>query len=233
MTHNRIAPLSARLSTAERFVREGGFLADIGTDHAYLPLYLIKKGRIRGAVAADIAKGPLAIATRHIEQEGLSDRIATCLSDGLEKLEAYHPTDIAIFGMGGELIADILHRAPWTKAPHIRLILQPMTKMTELRRFLAENGFCILDECLSKDSGRIYQTICAEYDGVVRRFEPLTLAYGEHILDGRDPLLDELLCREQRILQTIIQGKDSANADTEAEQSLLQAIQSYTKGDSL
>ncbi len=230
MIHNNISPLGARLSTALRYVREGAVLADIGTDHAYLPICLCKKGIIRTAVAADIAEGPLAIATRHIGEEGLSERIATCLSDGLDKLEEYRPTDITIYGMGGELIADILSRAPWTRDPNIRLILQPMTKMTELRSFLAENGYHIIDECLSKDSGRIYQTICAEYDGALRCFDPLTLAYGEHILASHDPLLAELFDREQAILQNIIKGKKSADANADAERALLEAIIEYRKG---
>ena len=93
----RIPELSNRLRSAVGFVR-GGFFADVGTDHAHLPVYLYNTGRICGAVASDINQGPLAIARANIDENGAAAGVVTQLSDGLAKLERYHPRDIAIFG---------------------------------------------------------------------------------------------------------------------------------------
>ena len=149
----RVPELSNRLMSAVGFVR-GGFLADVGTDHAHLPVYLYKLGEICGAVAADINEGPLARARANIEAYGATDGVQTVLSDGLKKLEGYHPEDIVIFGMGGELIIRILDDARWVKNPDLRLILQPMTKQEEVRSYLMGNGFFIVDEVLSEDDGK-------------------------------------------------------------------------------
>ncbi len=229
MTHSGNHILGERLMSACRYIRENAFLADIGTDHAYLPIFLCRHQHIRGAVAADIAKGPLAIAERHIREEGLDQKIAVCLSDGLSEIQDYAPTDITVFGMGGELIANIIERAPWTKDPSIRLILQPMSKIAELRSFLAQNGYRTVGECLTKDSGRIYQTLAVEYDGITRSHTPLALAFGEQNLAAYTPLLEELLAQSERILQNIIDGKNVGDADTKAEQTLLGAIRNYKK----
>ena len=152
----KIPELSKRLMSAVGFVR-GGFLADVGTDHAYLPVYLYKLGKIRGAVAADINEGPLARARANIAAYGAGEGIETVLSDGLAKLEGYHPDDIVIFGMGGELIIHILDAAKWTRSKHIRLILQPMTQQEEVRSYLLENGFFIVGEALSEDDGKSWK----------------------------------------------------------------------------
>jgi len=99
-----------RLMSAAPFVR-GGVIADIGTDHAYLPVWLLLTGRVQGAVATDIREGPLRTAARTVERYGLSGKISLILADGLAGIEKYHPDDIIIFGMGGELIASIIEKA--------------------------------------------------------------------------------------------------------------------------
>ena len=136
--------LGARLQSACAYLSAGGTVADIGTDHAYLPIEIIKKGLSQRAVACDINRGPIESARRNIEAAGLSDRIDTMQTDGLHGVEGFHPTDILIFGMGGELIAKILSEAPWVKDEGIGLILQPMSHAEILRRWLSENGFSIL-----------------------------------------------------------------------------------------
>ncbi len=164
--------LSPRLSTAVPYVRPGHLVADIGTDHAYLPIYLCESGILTPAfagdicaVAADINHGPVERARIHIAASGLSDRIVTVETDGLCGLEAYAPDDVIIFGMGGELIASILASAPWIAVEGKRLILQPMTHAEKLRSYLAEAGWRTVGETLSREGERIYQTICAEWSG--------------------------------------------------------------------
>ena len=164
--------LTPRLMTAVPYVRGGCLLADVGTDHAYLPIYLCEQGRLTPviagngeslcAIASDINKGPVERADQHIEAAGLSGVIRTVRTDGLTGLDAYDPADIVIFGMGGELIAAILEAAPWVNREGRRLILQPMTHAEKLREYLLSTGFTIVGETLSREGERLYQTICAE-----------------------------------------------------------------------
>lgn len=164
--------LTPRLMTAVPYVRGGRLVADIGTDHAYLPIYLCEQrkltpvtagnGEILCAVAADINKGPVERADEHIVAARLTKYIRTVQTDGLRGLDVYDPADIVIFGMGGELIASILAAAPWIRDPGKRLILQPMTHAEKLREYLLSAGFAIVGETLSREGDRVYQTICAE-----------------------------------------------------------------------
>ncbi|MBR5124243.1 MAG: SAM-dependent methyltransferase [Clostridia bacterium] len=164
--------LTPRLLTAVSYVRGSRLVADIGTDHAYLPIYLCEQrkltpvtvgsGETLCAVAADINKGPVERADEHIAAARLTKYIKTVQTDGLTGLDLYDPQDILIFGMGGELIASILAAAPWVNVPGKRLILQPMTHAEKLREYLLAAGYSIVGETLSREGDRIYQTICAE-----------------------------------------------------------------------
>lgn len=216
----RIPDISNRLMSAVGFVR-GGFLADVGTDHAHLPVYLYQKGKIRGAVASDVNEGPLMRARANIAAYGVVDGIATVLSDGLAGLEDYQPDDIVIFGMGGELIARILADAPWVKDKRIRLILQPMTKQDEVRSYLLGVGFFIVDEVLSEDCDKIYQTICAEYapHASTPSYSRAELLLGRHNIERGGALFARFLRHRIEVLTAAYEGKRKAgrsDADMEA-----------------
>lgn len=165
--------LTPRLMTAVSYIRGGRLVADIGTDHAYLPIYLCETGKLTPvavrngetlcAIAADINRGPVERADQHIAAAGLTKYIRTVQTDGLCGLDVYDPDDIIIFGMGGELIASILEASPWVGMAGKRLILQPMTHAEKLREYLLSAGFAIVGETLSREGDRIYQTICAEH----------------------------------------------------------------------
>lgn len=161
--------LDERLSAAASMVREGRRFADIGSDHAYLPIYLCSSGKVECALASDINKGPVAAALENIAQYGVQGRVTAILSDGLEAARDFCPEDIAILGMGGELIVSIIDRAEWVKDENIRLILQPMTHAHTLTKYLLDHGFSIVDEKIcatsSTRSDRIYRVIAAEYSG--------------------------------------------------------------------
>ncbi len=166
--------LSPRLMSAVPYVRPGHLLADIGTDHAYLPIYLCQagimtpvtaaNGEVISAVASDINKGPVERANLHIATQGMASKIRTVCTSGLQGLDIYAPQDIVIFGMGGELILSILQEADWIKKEDTRLILQPMTHPEKLREGLSALGFAITGETLCEEGPRIYQIICADYD---------------------------------------------------------------------
>lgn len=223
--------INDRLLTAVPFVRDGKCFADIGTDHAYLPIYLSQAGKIPRAIAADINRGPLDKARENIEKYGFEESIKTILCDGLSKINPDEVDDIAIFGMGGELIVKIIDEAPWLRNKSKRLILQPMTHPEKLRAYLSQNGFNILGESLSLDRGKIYQTICAEYDGVSREFDTLTLHFGRYILASGGDLLGELLDNTKKKTLHKIEGKNAGGEDASYEQDLLDAIETYIRGD--
>ena len=157
--------LDKRLLSCADYVRAGAVFADIGTDHGYLPLFLLKEGRIARAYLADVNAGPLSSAERNANRDGLADKCEFFLTDGARALSDKGITDYAICGMGGELISRIIEDAPHLMDSAVRLILQPMTKQESLRKYLAANGFAVIAERFSFDSGKYYVTLVAEYCG--------------------------------------------------------------------
>lgn len=154
--------LDARLAMCASFVREGHVLADVGTDHGYLPIRLLLDGRIPSAFAADIRPGPLSTARENARRFGVEDQIIFCLCNGLTHIPPETVQDITIAGMGGEMILKILRDSSWACEEGRRLILQPMTMVPKLRRGLAELGLYISAEKAVVAANRVYTVICAE-----------------------------------------------------------------------
>lgn len=148
--------LGNRLALCASMVREGTKLADVGTDHAYLPIWLARKGRVSSAIAADVKPLPLRSAEQNIRRYYVEEQVTTRLSDGLRALSPDEADDIVLAGMGGELIIRLIGEAPWLKAGDKRLILQPMTSAEELRRFLERRG---LRSCASRRPRRTATSI--------------------------------------------------------------------------
>ena len=142
--------LSPRLRLAADLVPEGARLADVGTDHAYLPACLLMEGKIPSAIAADLREGPLSRARETAAEYGCGDRMAFRLCDGLSGIRPEKTDAVVIAGMGGETIAQILEAAPWVRTRKIPLVLQPMSSIPELRQRLGEDGFHILEERLAR-----------------------------------------------------------------------------------
>ncbi len=170
--------INARLLCAAEFTRQNATFADIGTDHAYLPLFLLDLGRIEYAYCCDINEGPLASARRNAEERGRLDRTEFILTDGATALAGKGISDYAICGMGGELIADIIARAPHLKDGTVNLILQPMSRQEKLREYLSASGFSILGESYSLDAGKYYVCMLVSYNGVPREISPLEAIAG-------------------------------------------------------
>lgn len=144
-------------------VRPGSRVADIGTDHALLPVFLVETGICPAAVAVDVRPGPAAAAERAVGSAGLNDRIAVRIGDGLSPVSPEEAEDIVIAGMGGETIVAILAAADWLRCGRYRLILQPMTHAEILHRWLYEHGFDIEQEHLIADGGQRYVCLTAFY----------------------------------------------------------------------
>lgn len=155
--------LDKRLAMVASLVRRGSRVADIGTDHAYLPAYLVESGLCPNGIAADIRQGPLEAAHNTVTAAGLDDKIALRLGDGLSPVSPNEADDIVIAGMGGETIAEILSAAEWVKDERLQLVLQPMTRAEELRRWLLTNGFTVTAERLIRDGHHMYPVIAATY----------------------------------------------------------------------
>lgn len=155
-------PLSNRLKACCSMITPGDRVADIGCDHGYLGIHLLKEKIAASVIAADINEGPLQSAMRNADKFGVRDRITFYLSDGVKSIPQDFDT-LVCAGMGGDTIISILEAAPWLKDCKYRLILQCQSRRPELRKYLYEHGFCISRETLAKDSHFIYPVMEVVY----------------------------------------------------------------------
>ena len=158
------ALLDKRLRAVSDFIK-GDFLVDVGTDHAKLPVRLCLENKIKRAVATDINKGPLEFADALISENALQDKIETVQTNGIIGVDLSEVTDVSICGMGGELISEILEQSFCLEYSHINFVLNPMTRDSELRKYLFERGFEITNESAVVQSGRVYAVMAARFTG--------------------------------------------------------------------
>lgn len=206
--------LSPRLAAIASLVpRDCRLLADIGTDHGYIPAALLLSGRVRRAVAADIGSGPLERARRTAERFGLSGRMELRQGDGLAVLAPGEADVIVLAGMGGDNIVEILDAAPWSREGAL-LVLQPMSRAEVLRRWLPQNGWCVQGERLVQDKGVLYPIL------TVRGGEAAPVseaeAWGGFLL-WEDPLwgwyLEERIVRLRKAAEGLARARDPALAE--------------------
>lgn len=171
--------LDNRLMAIANLVRNGKDFADIGTDHAYLPVYLVEKGIINKAIASDLRVGPLENAKATVELYGYSDKIELRLSDGLDNFNENEVQEIAVAGMGGLLISSFIERTKWLKNKDIHLILQPMTHVEDLRKSLFDNGFIIDNEVVAEDGDKSYIVLSAYFYDNVTAYTDIDLIVGK------------------------------------------------------
>lgn len=155
--------LSKRLEKVASFVPKGAIVADIGSDHAYLPCYLIHKGIVPKAVAGEVVKGPFQSAVKKVKEEGLERQITVRLADGLKAIEDGDGVDtVTIAGMGGPLIVSILEKNPEKLKSIVRLILQPNTHANVVRKWALEHQWQIIDEAIVEEDDKIYEIVVLE-----------------------------------------------------------------------
>lgn len=208
--------LSSRLQKIADYVPAGSRVIDVGTDHAYIPIWLLQTGRSDTVTAADVRPGPLSRAASDAERAGVSDRLRLVLTDGLCGVSPESVDCIIIAGMGGETIIHILSAAPWALDKH--LILQPQSKIGELRAWLGENGCAISDASLVYDTGRIY-LVWKIARGCMRSAP----AVDPVLVEKRDRLLKPYAEDQIKRIRKQLAGKESAVAADPQELTSLRA----------
>lgn len=184
--------LSPRLKMIASLVPLGCSVADVGTDHGYIPVYLAQTGLYGEITASDINIGPLEHAQRSAAAYGVADQIRFVQAPGLSFPESHCSQVVIIAGMGGELIASILQDAPWTKTNHT-LILQPNSKIDILNAWLMDNGYQITQAHMVKDGGKLYQILSVIGGNDTIPLMPAQLLAHPQFVRQRDPLLPEYL----------------------------------------
>lgn len=227
--------LSKRLSAAASLVTPGKRIVDIGTDHAYIPIYLMEKKKCLSAVAMDVNEGPLKRAKAHIQEAGLQTEIETRLSNGFEQLKPGEADCAVIAGMGGGLMMKILSAYPEVTLSLKEFVLQPQSEIAKVRAFLLEQGFAFVDEEMVQDDGKYYPMMKVLppdrmtsskdpegesagqkkiYDGTGQMakhtaegcgWTETEIRYGKFLLKKKHPVLKEFLQREYTIYQRILE----------------------------
>ena len=202
-------PISKRLLCCASMVQPGSRVADIGTDHGYLGIYLLQSGAARHVIACDLRKDPLENARRNAKLFGVDGEMELRLSDGLEKIRPDEVDTVVMAGMGGDLIQRILSQCPWRKREGLQFILQPQSAGNVLRRWLCEDGFEIQREEPVQDGHFLYTVMD------IRQGEPAPLTPGTEyaspaLLASGSPLVGNYLARVENALQETVRGLTNA-----------------------
>jgi len=202
-------PISKRLLCCASMVQPGSRVADIGTDHGYLGIYLLQSGAARHVIACDLRKDPLENARRNAKLFGVDGEMKLRLSDGLEKILPDEVDTVVMAGMGGDLIQKILSQCPWRKREGLQFILQPQSAGNVLRRWLCEDGFEIQREEPVQDGHFLYTVMD------IRQGEPAPLTPGTEyaspaLLASGSPLVGNYLARVENALQETVRGLTNA-----------------------
>ncbi|MDX9918227.1 MAG: class I SAM-dependent methyltransferase [Gudongella sp.] len=184
--------LTKRLQKVADYVPTNSIVADIGTDHGYIPKHLMDNEISKLVIATDISEGSLNKTRSYVEDENLSDTIQTRLGNGLEPIKPYEVDTVVIAGMGGVLIAEILDKERSKAETYLNFILQPMVGAKELREYLLNNGFKIKDENLVREDGKYYEIILAENGLDIPRTD-VELELGPILMEKREPLWEEFV----------------------------------------
>ncbi|MGI1802667.1 tRNA (adenine(22)-N(1))-methyltransferase [Limosilactobacillus reuteri] len=197
--------LSARLACVASLVPAGARVADIGSDHAYLPAALVLDGKIDFAIAGEVVKGPYENAVHEIKDHQLEGKVIPRLADGLAAIEPADKVDtITIAGMGGSLIASILEKGKDKLTEIKRLVLQPNVGESQLREWLMNNHYQIMTEKIIEEDNHIYEIIVAEPSVVPFRYSKYELDFGPFLLENKGPIFKkkwrEYLQREAHVI---------------------------------
>lgn len=218
--------LDARLSSVAELVGKCDFIADVGSDHGYLPIHLVKSGQVCRAVASDVNQGPLDAANRNVNKEGLEGKIITRLANGIDGIDDFDFDTVIMAGMGGELIYSIINNAPgdYCRVKRPYLVLQPMSSVYELCELLSNEGFEIVDERLAFHSGKLYRAIKVIYTGEKQSLSLLELHVGRINLQRGGELTSMMLEKLKLKYSRIIAGKKQSGEEIAFESEMLRQI---------
>lgn len=203
--------LSKRLEQVAAYVPKGARLADVGSDHAYLPLFLVENRHISYAVAGEVVQGPYQSAVTNVAQAGQQETVKVRLANGLAAIEKEDKIDtITIAGMGGRLIADILQAGSEQLSGVQRLILQPNNREDELRLWLSQNGFHIVAESILTENQKFYEIMVAERGGAT--LSASELRFGPYLSIEKSGVFQEKWQREQLKLESALAQIPSTHA---------------------
>lgn len=221
--------LTPRLFSVAEYVKKGSIVADIGTDHAYLPVYLIENGIISSAFACDINEGPLNNAKTTVKEAGISG-VHFVLSNGLQGLENQKNDfdTIVMAGMGGELITHIISAAPWCRVQDYTFILQPMTRANILREYLYAHGFEILHESIAKEKDKLYNIMKVHYCAKTDKLSGAQALLGKTTDSAYFELLrTREIIRLQKMYDSLKQANHTKRQQQEIKR-LIKEIEGYT-----
>ena len=218
--------LSKRLLTVVSLVEPGSRVVDVGTDHGFVPITLVKEDICPSALAMDVGKGPLARAREHIEQEGLSDQIEVRLSDGFAAMQPGEADSGVIAGMGGPLMVRILEEGRTQTEGMKQLVLSPQSDIGSVRRYIKERKWKICQEVFLQEEGKYYTVMQVALSEEPRPqesgWEEAEDQYGVWLLQHRDPVLLTYLEQELETKRQLIR---SINADTNRARERLTGLQ--------
>ncbi len=201
--------LSKRLSAVAALIGNCDMMADIGTDHGYIPIYLVEQKKVRGAIAMDIGKGPLQRAREHVKLHQLDEYIELRLSDGAKELTEGEVEEVVIAGMGGRLMMKIIGESIEIFRTLKGFVIQPQSEYGFVRHFLEDNGFSILQEDMIEEDGKYYPMMRVA-SGVMKLEKECYYEYGKYLLTEKNPVLQEYLIKEYnnytKIKDTLQQG---------------------------
>ena len=213
--------LKERLYTVATLVPKGARVADIGTDHGHLPIYLIREGICPFCLACDIKEKPLQNAMENIAKSG-TPNIETRLGAGLTPVLPEEVDCITVAGMGGEVISSILEDAPWVRNEKYTLILQPMTSADALRRYLCEKGFIIESETAVEENRKIYSVLKVHFSGESLSADEFFCRVGKLTPDTPATVL--YIEKQKRIVEGLIADRKAAGLDTEGYDEVLSKL---------
>ncbi|MFZ2538352.1 MAG: class I SAM-dependent methyltransferase [Oscillospiraceae bacterium] len=212
--------LDKRLKVAASYVRSDCNCVDVGTDHAYLAVYLYENKITEHIVACDINEKPLNAAKRTIKEHNLTGKIEVIQSNGLQNISSDQAQDIIICGMGGELIMSIILSSSYTKSSDKRFILQPMTNAPYLRKSLYENGYEIISETPVIDKNHVYTVMLVQYTGSVVEISPLFSMVGKisnHKSDASEKYIMHQFNKQKKMADGLKKSSEKAELADDCE----------------
>ena len=201
--------LSKRLQAVADLVSEGLVVADVGTDHGYIPIYLIETKKSPKAFAMDVNKGPLLRAKEHIAEHGLETRIETRLSDGVRALKKDECDCVVVAGMGGALTIKIMEEGKDIFRSLKEFVLQPQSELQKVRAYLYQNEYSIVEENMVLDDGKFYPMFRV-INGQSEEYDAIELCYGKLLLEQKNAVLKTFLEKEKAVKELILSNLEQS-----------------------